>query len=77
MTIAEENITTTDEQRTTSWMTHNSLPDYLDPKDPSGTIEGHPAPRRATLVAKKTKTIFDRLLTFRVCLPINLKIEKI
>ncbi|MCG7487971.1 tRNA 5-methoxyuridine(34)/uridine 5-oxyacetic acid(34) synthase CmoB [Vibrio sp. Of14-4] len=53
VTIAEENITTTDEQRTTSWMTHNSLPDYLDPKDPSRTIEGHPAPRRATLVAKK------------------------
>ncbi|MBU2895405.1 tRNA 5-methoxyuridine(34)/uridine 5-oxyacetic acid(34) synthase CmoB [Vibrio hepatarius] len=51
--IAEENTTTTDEQRTTEWMTHNSLQDYLDPTDSTKTIEGHPAPRRATLVAKK------------------------
>ncbi|WP_133153804.1 DUF1698 domain-containing protein, partial [Vibrio sp. 10N.261.55.A7] len=31
----------------------NSLPDYLDPSDPSKTREGHPAPRRAILVARK------------------------
>ncbi|OIQ26706.1 tRNA 5-methoxyuridine(34)/uridine 5-oxyacetic acid(34) synthase CmoB [uncultured Vibrio sp.] len=51
--IVDENTTTTGEQRTTEWMTHNSLPDYLDPNDPSKTREGHPAPRRAILVAKK------------------------
>ncbi len=51
--IVDENVTTVGEQRTTEWMTHNSLPDYLDPNDPSKTVEGHPAPRRAVLVAKK------------------------
>ncbi len=51
--IVDENTTSTEEQRTTSWMTHNSLPDYLDPQDPNKTVEGYPAPRRAILVAKK------------------------
>lgn len=50
--IVDENVTSTDEQRSTNWMTHNSLPDYLDPTDPSKTIEGYPAPRRAILIAK-------------------------
>ncbi|MDP5255050.1 MULTISPECIES: tRNA 5-methoxyuridine(34)/uridine 5-oxyacetic acid(34) synthase CmoB [unclassified Vibrio] len=52
--IVDENITSTDEQRTTQWMTHNSLPDYLDPNDPTKTIEGYPAPRRAVLIANKS-----------------------
>ncbi len=43
--------TTPDEQRTTDWMTFHSLPDFLDPDDPARTIEGHPGPVRATLVA--------------------------
>ncbi|MEZ8882824.1 tRNA 5-methoxyuridine(34)/uridine 5-oxyacetic acid(34) synthase CmoB [Vibrio sp. 10N.222.54.F6] len=51
--IVDENVTTIGEQRTTEWMTHNSLPDYLDPNDPIKTVEGHPAPRRAILVATK------------------------
>ncbi|MEZ9515812.1 tRNA 5-methoxyuridine(34)/uridine 5-oxyacetic acid(34) synthase CmoB [Vibrio splendidus] len=51
--IVDENVTTIGEQRTTEWMTHNSLPDYLDPNDPSKTVEGHPAPRRAVLVATR------------------------
>ncbi|MEZ8886602.1 tRNA 5-methoxyuridine(34)/uridine 5-oxyacetic acid(34) synthase CmoB [Vibrio sp. 10N.247.311.14] len=51
--IVDENVTTIGEQRTTEWMTHNSLPDYLDPNDPNKTVEGHPAPRRAILVATK------------------------
>jgi tRNA (mo5U34)-methyltransferase len=51
--IADENETSTEEQRTTEWMTHNSLPDYLDPQDPKKTIEGYPAPRRAILIAQK------------------------
>ncbi|MBD0785384.1 tRNA 5-methoxyuridine(34)/uridine 5-oxyacetic acid(34) synthase CmoB [Vibrio sp. Y2-5] len=50
--IVDENVTSVDEQRTTEWMTHNSLPDYIDPSDPSKTVEGYPAPRRAILVAK-------------------------
>ncbi|WP_028025146.1 tRNA 5-methoxyuridine(34)/uridine 5-oxyacetic acid(34) synthase CmoB [Enterovibrio calviensis] len=50
--IVDECTTTTDEQRSTEWMTHNSLPEYLNPDDPSKTIEGYPAPKRAILVAK-------------------------
>ncbi|MDG3087705.1 tRNA 5-methoxyuridine(34)/uridine 5-oxyacetic acid(34) synthase CmoB [Vibrio hannami] len=50
--IVDENVTTTGEQRTTGWMTHNSLPDYLDKNDPTKTVEGYPAPRRAILVAR-------------------------
>jgi len=45
--------TTTEEQRSTDWMQFQSLPDFLDPKDPTRTIEGYPAPIRATLVADK------------------------
>lgn len=51
--IVDENVTSLDEQRTTEWMTHNSLPDYIDPNDSSKTVEGYPAPRRAILVANK------------------------
>lgn len=50
--IVDQCDTTTDEQRSTDWMTNNSLPDYLDPDDPSKTIEGYPAPKRAILVAR-------------------------
>ncbi|MCG9666271.1 tRNA 5-methoxyuridine(34)/uridine 5-oxyacetic acid(34) synthase CmoB [Vibrio mediterranei] len=49
--IVDENVTTIGEQRTTEWMTHNSLPEYLDQNDPSKTVEGYPAPRRAILIA--------------------------
>ncbi len=45
--------TTTEEQRPTQWMQFQSLPDFLDPEDELRTIEGYPAPRRATLVARK------------------------
>mgnify|MGYP005985413715 CR=1 FL=1 len=45
--------TTTKEQRATDWMTFHSLADFLDPKDPNLSAEGHPAPLRATLVATK------------------------
>ena len=43
--------TSTDEQRSTDWMTFESLPNFLDPADPNRTIEGHPAPKRAVVVA--------------------------
>lgn len=47
------NQTTTDEQRATDWMTFHSLSNYLDPLDQNKTVEGHPAPKRATLIATK------------------------
>lgn len=49
----DQNITSLEEQRVTSWMEFQSLSDFLDPKDPSKTIEGHPAPLRAVFVAQK------------------------
>lgn len=44
--------TTTQEQRRTEWMTFESLADFLDPADPSLTIEGYPAPLRAIVTAR-------------------------
>ena len=43
--------TSLEEQRSTDWMHFESLVDFLDPADHSKTIEGHPAPQRATIVA--------------------------
>lgn len=45
--------TTLDEQRRTDWINSASLADFLDPHDHSKTIEGYPAPLRATLIARK------------------------
>ncbi|UJF18633.1 tRNA 5-methoxyuridine(34)/uridine 5-oxyacetic acid(34) synthase CmoB [Vibrio sp. SS-MA-C1-2] len=50
--IVDETETSLAEQRSTSWMRHQSLEDYLDPNDKSKTIEGYPAPKRAILIAK-------------------------
>jgi len=50
--LVDETVTTVDEQRSTEWMTFHSLADFLDPEDPSRTIEGYPAPRRAILLAE-------------------------
>ena len=44
--------TSLEEQRTTDWMTFESLPDFLDPNDDSFTAEGHPAPVRAVFLAE-------------------------
>jgi tRNA (mo5U34)-methyltransferase len=49
----EVNQTSTQEQRATDWMTFHSLANYLDPADNNKTIEGYPAPKRATLLANK------------------------
>ncbi|WP_201536763.1 tRNA 5-methoxyuridine(34)/uridine 5-oxyacetic acid(34) synthase CmoB [Psychrobacter immobilis] len=46
-------VTSIEEQRKTEWMTYHSLADFLDPNDASKTLEGYPAPMRATLIAKK------------------------
>ena len=44
--------TTSAEQRETGWMQTESLLDFLDPTDPTRTLEGYPAPLRATLTAE-------------------------
>jgi tRNA (mo5U34)-methyltransferase len=41
---------TTDEQRRTVHAPYESLADFLDPLDPTRTIEGHPAPHSAAVV---------------------------
>lgn len=51
--VVDVTATTTDEQRSTDWMRFQSLEDFLDPDDPTRTIEGYPGPVRATLIAKK------------------------
>jgi tRNA (mo5U34)-methyltransferase len=51
--LVDLNRTSVAEQRSTSWMTFESLPEALDPADPLRTIEGHPAPLRAVFVAEK------------------------
>ncbi|SHE30601.1 tRNA (mo5U34)-methyltransferase [Modicisalibacter ilicicola DSM 19980] len=52
--VVDEAVTSLDEQRSTEWMTFQSLKDFLDSEDRSRTIEGHPAPRRAVIVARKS-----------------------
>ena len=47
--------TTTDEQRSTDWMTFESLGECLDVENPSITVEGHPAPTRAALLVHVEK----------------------
>lgn len=41
------------EQRTTSWNPGHSYENFIDPEDPNRTIEGHPAPHRAIVFARK------------------------
>ena len=45
--------TKTAEQRTTAWMPYESLAAALDPDDPSRTVEGYPAPKRAVIIARR------------------------
>ncbi|MBQ1784450.1 MAG: tRNA 5-methoxyuridine(34)/uridine 5-oxyacetic acid(34) synthase CmoB [Gammaproteobacteria bacterium] len=47
------NATTSGEQRATDWCGGESLTDFLDPADPTRTVEGYPAPLRAILIARK------------------------
>lgn len=51
--VVDEDVTSTAEQRQTEWMTNESLADYLCPEDPSKTVEGYPAPKRAIIIAQK------------------------
>lgn len=50
--VVDVAATSREEQRTTSWMRFQSLADFLDPQDPSLTIEGYPAPKRAVVIAE-------------------------
>jgi tRNA (mo5U34)-methyltransferase len=47
--VIDEAITTIDEQRSTEWMSFESLREALDPQDPSRTVEGWPAPQRVVV----------------------------
>ncbi len=50
--LVDVTATTVEEQRRTEWMQFESLSDYLDPANPQLTIEGHPAPQRAIILAE-------------------------
>lgn len=50
--VVDKALTSIDEQRSTDWMTSQSLVDFLDPEDHSKTIEGYPAPLRAVIIAE-------------------------
>jgi tRNA (mo5U34)-methyltransferase len=50
--VVDISATSIEEQRSTEWMTYDSLVDFLDPKDINKTAEGHPAPIRAVVVAE-------------------------
>ncbi|GLX77249.1 tRNA U34 carboxymethyltransferase [Thalassotalea insulae] len=51
--VVDTDITSFEEQRKTDWIDTESLQDFLDPADPSKTIEGYPAPKRAIFIANK------------------------
>ena len=49
--VVDTSITSLEEQRSTEWMTFESLREALDPNDAGRTIEGWPAPRRVVVTA--------------------------
>ncbi len=49
--VIDTSLTTLDEQRSTEWMTFDSLREALDPTDPTKTVEGWPAPQRVVVTA--------------------------
>ncbi len=51
--ILDRGITTPAEQRSTEWMPFESLANSLDGENPARTVEGHPAPARVLLVARR------------------------
>lgn len=51
--LIDISVTDSEEQRRTDWMRFESLADFLDPVAPDLTVEGHPRPRRALLVARR------------------------
>lgn len=51
--LADSSPTSIDEQRPTRWMPFESLDHALDPDEPTRTVEGLPAPRRALVTARR------------------------
>jgi tRNA (mo5U34)-methyltransferase len=51
--VADVTRTKVAEQRSTDWMRFESLAQCLDAKHPQRTVEGHPAPTRAVLLAER------------------------
>jgi tRNA (mo5U34)-methyltransferase len=49
--LVDVSVTSTGEQRVTSWSGDASLRDFLDPMDSRRTVEGYPAPKRAIFLA--------------------------
>lgn len=49
--VIDKSMTTVDEQRSTEWMTFESLREALDPNDSTRTVEGWPAPHRVVITA--------------------------
>ena len=49
--VIDQSMTTTNEQRSTEWMTFESLREALDPSDSMRTVEGWPAPHRVVVTA--------------------------
>ncbi|MEQ1543696.1 tRNA 5-methoxyuridine(34)/uridine 5-oxyacetic acid(34) synthase CmoB [Methyloglobulus sp.] len=50
--LVDVTATSTEEQRSTEWMTFHSLKDYLNEGNPLLTCEGLPAPKRALFIAQ-------------------------
>ncbi|MGA9575588.1 MAG: tRNA 5-methoxyuridine(34)/uridine 5-oxyacetic acid(34) synthase CmoB [Lysobacterales bacterium] len=55
--VLDVSKTTTEEQRSTDWMTFESLRECLDVNDPSVTVEGYPAPVRAAFLIKVSEDV--------------------
>ncbi|MFP3019189.1 MAG: tRNA 5-methoxyuridine(34)/uridine 5-oxyacetic acid(34) synthase CmoB [Arsenophonus sp.] len=51
--IVDQTVTTIQEQRKTAWIETESLINFLDQNNSHLTVEGYPAPLRATLIATK------------------------
>ena len=55
--VLETSVTTPQEQRKTDWIEGQSLEDFLDPADPSKTVEGYPAPKRVYIRLTKEASV--------------------
>ena len=53
--VLETMVTESNEQRKTDWIETQSLEDFLDPDNPTKTVEGYPAPKRVYIKAHKSK----------------------
>ena len=51
--VVDVSVTTVEEQQSTAWMRFHSLSDFLHPENEDLTLEGHPRPKRAVLIARK------------------------